>query len=93
MKPTAKKAKKKAKTKPPVQIIRRKLGREGADGLCTWDGKVHVDERLRGIAHLETVLHELLHNEFPYLTEETITTASKNIAITMYDDNWRRVEQ
>jgi hypothetical protein len=79
--------------KPPVKIVRRKLGRERADGLCTWDGKVHVDERLKGIAHLETVLHELLHNEFPSLREKAVAVASRNIAAAMFDDDWRRVEQ
>jgi hypothetical protein len=76
-----------------IKVIRRKLGREKADGLCTFDGKVHVDERLRGIRHMETLLHELLHNEFPFLSEEAVTEASRNMATTMYNDHWRRVEK
>lgn len=81
------------KTKRRIKVIRRKLGREQADGLCTFDGKVHVDERLRGIRHMETLLHELLHHEFPWLSEEAVDSSAKSMATTMYDDHWRRVEQ
>lgn len=84
---------KKIKGTKGVQVIRRKLGREQADGLCTFDGKVHVDERLRGIHHMETLLHELLHHEFSWLSEESVDQAAKSIATSMYDDQWRRVEQ
>ena len=84
---------KKKSPKRKVKVVRRKLGRERADGLCTWDGKVHVDERLRGIEHMETLLHELLHHEFPALSEEAVDSAAKSMAATMYDDHWRRVEQ
>ena len=83
------------KRKPPtkVRVVRRKLGRQQADGLCTWDGKVHVDERLKGIVHLETLLHELLHHVFPFLEEDAIDAAAKTMATSMHDDHWRRVEQ
>jgi hypothetical protein len=83
----------KPRPKRKVKVIRRKLGREKADGLCTFDGNVHVDERLHGIEHLETLLHELLHHEFPWLNEDAVDTAAKSMATTMYDDHWRRVEQ
>lgn len=76
-----------------VRVIRRKLGREKADGICFFDGKVHVDERLRGIHLLETLIHELLHHEFPQLSEDSVEKSSKSMATTMYDDKWRRIEE
>jgi hypothetical protein len=76
-----------------VRVIRRKLGREKADGICFFDGKVHVDERLRGIHLLETLIHELLHHEFPQLSEDAVEKSSKSMAVTMYDDKWRRIEE
>ena len=85
--------------KPPkrpgkkVRVIRRKLGREKADGICFFDGKVHVDERLSGIRLLETLIHELLHLEFPQISEDAVEEASKSIGTTIYDDKWRRIEE
>jgi hypothetical protein len=95
-----KKNKPKSKSqKPPkrpekrVRVIRRKLGREKADGICFFDGKVHVDERLRGIHLLETLIHELIHHEFPQLSEDAVERSSKSMAVTMYNDKWRRIEE
>lgn len=76
-----------------VRVVRRKLGRERADGICFFDGKVHVDERLRGIELLWTLIHELLHHEFPQLSEDAVDKAAKSMATTMYDDKWRRIEE
>ena len=42
---------------------------------------------------METLLHELLHHEFPFISEEAVDAAAKSMAATMYDDHWRRVEQ
>ena len=80
-------------TRKKVRVIRRKLGREKADGICFFDGKVHVDERLSGIRLLETLIHELLHLEFPQISEDAVEEASKSIGTTIYDDKWRRIEE
>lgn len=93
LKPKSSKNRKPKKPEKRVRVIRRKLGRERADGICFFDGRVHVDERLKGIRLLWTLIHELLHHEFPQISEEAVDKAAKSMATTMYDDKWRRIEE
>lgn len=74
-----------------IAIIRRKLGREKADGLTMGDGRVFIDPRQSGINELDTIVHELLHDTFPHLSEEAVAVAAGVIARSMWRDKWRRV--
>ena len=76
-----------------IAIIRRKLGREKADGITYGDGCVYVDQRQSGIDELDTVIHELLHDALPHLSEETVERAAPLIARSMWRDKWRRVHE
>lgn len=52
-----------------------------AAGWCEYDKrKILVDTRLSGVALLETVVHEVLHAEFPWLTEASVTESAADIA-------------
>lgn len=74
-----------------ISIIRRKLGREKADGLTMGDGRIYVDPRQSGADELDTVLHELLHHVCPDMSEEAVAEKSAIMAKSMWKDKWRRV--
>jgi hypothetical protein len=74
-----------------IAIIRRKLGREKADGLTLGDGRVYIDPRQSGPDELDTVLHELIHHCYPDLSEEAVATGAEIMARSMWRDKWRRV--
>ena len=76
-----------------IQILRRKLGREKADGLTEFDGKVYIDPRQIGLNELDTVLHELLHHVCPDMSEEDVAKKSAAMARSMWKDKWRRVHE
>jgi hypothetical protein len=74
-----------------IAIVRRKLGREKADGLTMGDGRVFIDVRQSGVDEMDTILHELLHDCFPHLSEEAVADAAGVMARSMWRDKWRRV--
>jgi hypothetical protein len=74
-----------------IAIIRRKLGREKADGMTLGDGRVYIDPRQSGVDELDTIIHELLHDVFPHLSEEAVAEAAGVISRSMWKDKWRRV--
>jgi hypothetical protein len=74
-----------------IAIIRRKLGREKADGMTLGDGRVYIDPRQSGVDELDTIIHELLHDVFPHLSEEAVAEAAGVISRSMWRDKWRRV--
>ena len=76
-----------------IQIIRRKLGREKADGLTLGDGRIYVDPRQSGADELDTVLHELLHHVCPHMREEDVAKKSAAKASSIWKDKWRRVHE
>jgi hypothetical protein len=74
-----------------IAIIRRKLGREKADGMTLGDGRVYIDPRQSGVDEMDTIIHELLHDVFPHLSEEAVAEAAGVISRSMWRDKWRRV--
>ena len=74
-----------------IAIIRRKLGREKADGMTLGDGRVYIDPRQSGVDEMDTIIHELLHDVFPHLSEEAVAEAAGTISRSMWKDKWRRV--
>ena len=74
-----------------IAIIRRKLGREKADGMTLGDGRVYIDPRQSGVDEMDTIIHELLHDVFPHLSEEAVADAAGVISRSMWRDKWRRV--
>jgi hypothetical protein len=74
-----------------IAIIRRKLGREKADGMTLGDGRVYIDPRQSGVDEMDTIIHELLHDVFQHLSEEAVAEAAGVISRSMWKDKWRRV--
>lgn len=55
--------------------------------------RILIDERLRGGARLETIVHELLHASLgPNISEECVTEAAKVIRRTLVALNYREVK-
>ena len=54
--------------------------------------KILIDERLKGRAKLETIIHEFLHVCFPQVSEEHITEAARDIAKALWALGYREQE-
>jgi hypothetical protein len=76
-----------------IAIVRKKLGRQKADGMTLGDGKVYIDPRQSGADELDTVIHELMHHVSPDMSEEEVCKNSAVMARSMWKDNWRRVHE
>jgi len=62
-------------------LIRFARLRGKAAGWCEYDKhKILVDTKLSGVPLLETIVHEVLHAEFPWLTEASVTESAADIA-------------
>lgn len=68
------------------------------DGLCVMPDRfdpageefsVTVDERLKGRAKLDTLIHELLHAEHPTMSEQDVSRTATNIARVLWGEGWR----
>ena len=66
------------------KVVSRKLGKHQAWGL--FDGKIHIDERLRGKRKLEILIHEYLHFLDFNKPEEKVDLEGRKIA----DFLWRQ---
>ena len=54
--------------------------------------RILIDERLKGAARLETIVHELLHASLgPAISEESVTEAAKVIRRTLTALNYKEV--
>lgn len=55
--------------------------------------RILIDERLRGGARMETIIHELLHACLgPNISEEAVTEAARVIRRTLVNLNYREVK-
>lgn len=70
-----------------IKIIYRKLGREKVWGLAHPDGKIEIDESLRGKKKFEILTHEIFHILFPALDEDEIETKSIIFTNTMWSQD------
>jgi hypothetical protein len=55
--------------------------------------KILIDERLKGRARCETEVHEALHACFPQMSEESITSAARDIAKILWALGYRVDEE
>jgi hypothetical protein len=74
------------------QVIHRKLGKEQAMGLAfVDDGVIHIDERLKGIEHLDTLVHEIYHCLNPKFSEIKVQGHATELAKILWDNGYRRI--
>lgn len=74
------------------KISHRKLGKHKADGLAWPNGTIEIDERLVGLNHLETLIHEIIHIQNPSWSEKKVLRHSKEMAAKIWEQNYRWVE-
>lgn len=60
-------------------------------GRCYANGVIEIDPRLRPIDFLDTLIHELLHREFPDLRESKVTEAATIMAKELWESDFRRL--
>lgn len=69
-----------------LRIVERKLGRHKVGGVAPvglyWEGDdlIEVDPRQGDAEYFGTILHELLHHAYPYLSEEQVVHGEETIA-------------
>lgn len=78
---------------PRVKVVERKLGREGAVGLCYQGaGLIEVDPRQTSKDYLDTLVHELLHHYFPRASEWRIGKVANRITDVLWKHKFRRLK-
>lgn len=75
-----------------ITVQRRKLGRHKALGLAHGNGKIEIDERLRGQPHLRILIHEFLHEWEWVLPEQVVDSLSTDLARFLHKHNARMIE-
>jgi hypothetical protein len=81
-----------------IRVVHRRLGREKAFGLCS-PGKregewlIEIDERLKGKAHLGTLIHEIIHAVFPNASETATLRVEKIFRDVLWRQGYRRIEE
>lgn len=76
-----------------VQWIIRQSTRALKDkwGWCDWERRsITLCRSLRGKRHLDTVIHELLHAEFPDLDESVVCESATDITNVLWKMGYRR---
>jgi len=74
-------------------IVSKKLGRRNAHGLVEDGGDmVFINARLKSKKKLEIIINECRHINLPYLMEATIEELGSEIARTLWDFGYRKVD-
>ena len=80
-------------------MVERPLSRSPYKGNPVWGhcdsdntGAIEIDPRLRPLDYLDTLVHELLHREFCFLREETVTAVATVIARELWEKGFRRIQ-
>lgn len=76
-----------------MKVVRRKLGKEKADGLAHIDDNtIEIDERLKGRYRMEITIHEALHILYPTDSETSIIRKSKKLTNVLWKEGYRLAE-
>lgn len=74
------------------KIKHRKLRRERALGLYTYANRlIEIDPRLKAYTFLDTLIHELLHDSFPDMSEHRVTMVARRIKRGVWEAGYRRI--
>ncbi len=74
-----------------IKVVHRKLGRHKAWGRAIFDKRtIEIDERIKGIDHLDTVIHEILHLQNDYIVEDKILQNATELATILWNLGYRR---
>ena len=74
------------------QIIHRKLGKEKAHGLAYCEeGIIHIDSTIKGLRHLDVLIHEITHIQNPKWSELKVEGHATEMAKLLWDLGYRRI--
>lgn len=81
--------------RPTRRIVFKKLNQfwQGLQGHCYPNGLIEVDPRSEESDLVETIIHELLHREFPLLSEEAVNAAAHRMAEDVWKLGYRRIKE
>lgn len=76
-----------------IEVIERRLGREGCDGLA-WLGenKIEIDPRQDSKEYMDTCIHESLHIIWEDIKESEIRIAAKRITDVLWRQGFRKIQ-
>ena len=75
-------------------ITHKKLGREKAHGQAFQDeGIIEIDSRLKGLDHLDTVIHEIMHIQNPRWGEAKVIGHSNEMSSLLWELGYRRISE
>ena len=74
------------------EIVHRKLGKHNAIGLAWEEGKIEIDERLRGEEALYVLVHEIMHIQNPTWGEAKVIGHSKHLSNILFKEGYRKVD-
>ncbi len=57
------------------------------------DHIIWVNGKLKGLRKMDTLIHELLHEEFPEMSEQDVLRAGSNIAKVMFGEGYRHKDE
>ncbi len=73
------------------KITERKL--KDLLGVCRPNGEIEIDPRQPPREFLETLLHELLHRQFPMLSEDAVEVAATEMKDAVWEMGYRRIQE
>lgn len=74
-----------------IKVVHKKLGRHRAWGRAIFDTRtIEIDERLKDLDHLDTVIHEIMHLQNDCIIEEKINTDATELAKILWQLGYRR---
>ena len=75
-----------------LKVAERKLGREKRVGQY-WSDKrlVEIDPRQKPKEHLDTLVHEVLHDAIPSFSERRINAVSRAVSRVLWAQSYRKV--
>jgi predicted GNAT family N-acyltransferase len=74
-----------------IKVEEKKLGRERMYGY-TFDDTIVLDPRLKPKKHFETIIHEMLHQVYPEMSERKVTVSARKLARFLWKYGFRRVD-
>ena len=80
------------KRKPHPKVIQRKLGREKADGLYSYN-VIEIDTTIQQMRYFIVLIHEYLHHIQPEWSEEKVDAEGEALGRFLWKQGYRKVQQ
>ncbi len=79
--------------KKPIKVVFSKLGQYKAHGMAwTEERIIAIDERLKGLDELDTIIHEAIHVQNPKWPEIMVQGKATELAQLLWDLGYRKVD-